>query len=329
MPSKKKTIIEETIPDNASIPELGVRESVTWETEEDVILERIKAQYGETAAVKIKVYKIIAGKGDPVFVFSSTENVDEEILQETYGGGKYALRIFIDGILKHTHFMEVADKPISKQANNNNGDSREQMLREQMAWNQRLLLTILGKPQPIAQQTPLTELVNAANLIKGNGGSNNMDAMITLFTKGLEIGSGKSGDMDWKTALVNTIKEIAPVVTGAIAQVKGGVPMPNNGQVVTAQLLPEQELQKGITFLKGKIVAGLPVGLALDWVVSNAHEYMQFISLAMSKSFEEIVKIDPELANEPYNSWVRQFLEGLKEHFKESATMDDNEQEVS
>ena len=337
---KKKTIIEENIPDangsNSAIPGVDPEsmENVTWDSEEDELLTKIKSQFAGNAAIKIKVYKMISGKSNPVFVFASEENVDEEQLQESYGGGKYALRFFVDGILKHTHYVEVADKPVKLNGNGNGngaGDAhvmQVNMLSQQLQWSQQLLLTLLAKPGPIQQPpTPMSELAQGWAMINGGGGSSkglSAESMITLFTKGLEIGAGKSGDMDWKTAAIQTLKEVVPAITSVVAQVKGVPVVP--ASVIANQapvaVVPDQMLKDGLGFLKPKIIGGMPVGLALDWVISNAADYQQFIAIAMSKSFEDIVKIDPDLANEPFNTWVRQFLDGLKEHFNQSATID-------
>jgi len=333
MPRKKKTIVEETIPDGVSsgiddVSGSGADTSIMWDTEEDELLARIKSQYGGSL-VKVKVYKITPGKSQPVFCFSSEENVDEEQLQETYGGGKYALRFFVENTLKHTAYLEVADKPANKQSANGSAESiQNQMLREQSQWNRDLLLTILGRPSPVNTPTPMNDIAQMWTMIQGNQAkSDNFQAMITLFTKGLELGAGKSGDMDWKTALIQTVREIAPGITNAVVSAQtgaggnGGNGLPNN---MSPALIPDQMLRQGISMLKTRIIAGLPVGLALDWIVTNASDpqYQPFLSAALSKSFEDLVKVDNELANEPYNSWFREFLIGLKDHFKEAGTVE-------
>lgn len=326
----KTTTVREELPETAvnGLDPLPGLENVTWDTQEDEILDRIKAQYGE-APIKIKVYKITTGKANPVFCFESADNVDESTVQESWGGGKYALRFLVEGIIKHTHYIEVADKPIKPGTSQNPNDIESRMLRENMAFTQNLLLSILGKPNPMQPQTPMAEVVQAYQLIhaqNGNGGGGvSVDKMIDLFSRGMEIGAGKSGEMDWKTMLLQTVKELAAPAMSIIAQSKGVEVTNNNPALQNGVVVPDQVLKEGLAFLKQKIVAGLPVGLALDWVIANAADYQQFISAAMSKSFEDIVRIDNELANEPYNSWLRQFLKMLKEHFTAAATEDESE----
>lgn len=334
MARKKQTIVTETLPDfNLNDPIPG-EESILWDTSEDDPLAKVKAQYGGSP-IKIKVYKIVTGKAQPVFCFSSEETVDEEQLQEMYGGGKYALRFFVDNALKHTTYVEVSDKP--QKTNGAGADPASiqiQMLREQSQFSRDLLLGILGRNAPVVSPTPMSDIAAMWGLIHGANPqqSSGLDKMIDLFTKGLEIGASRSdgGNMDWKTALIQTIKEIAPTVTQVVASAKGiNLPsLPNNGGGVPADLqTPTELLKTGIQFLKAKILAGLPVGLALDWIINNAADYQQFLSVALSKPFEDFVAIDNELANEPFNSWMRQLLEGLKENYKETSAPDSETEE--
>lgn len=321
--AKKKTIIEETIPDA-----LGGGPDVTGDftfddTSADTAIDKIKAQYGGNL-VKIKVYKIVTGKSQPVFCFESQEHVDEMQLQNSYGGGSYVLRFFVDGAAKHAERIEVMDKPLSAAQPSTASDIQIQMLREQSMFNRDLLMSVLGRSTPINAPTPMSEIAQMWALIHGmNPGSNSggsFDKLIDVFTKGLEIGSSKGGgEMDWKSALLNTVKEIAPAVTQVIARANG---VPLTAPAIEQPILPEQLLRQGIAMLKTKIMSGLPVGLALDWIVSNSTDvaYQPLLHFALSKSFEDIVQVDNDLANEPYNSWFRQLLAGLKDHFKEAAT---------
>jgi len=328
--AKKRTIIDQTIPDSDVPLETGEQPELTFgaNSEEEELLAGIKKQFA-TSAFKIKVYKIMSGKSQPVFCFSSEDSVDEEQLQDTYGGGKYALRVYVDSVLKQTLYIEVADKPAKLNGPIDSSSVQNQMLRDQLTWNQQIVLAMLGKSGPVTAPTPMADIVSAWQVLHQEKPTSSLDSMITLFTKGLELGmdrSGNGGGSDWKTELLRTVRDVAPSLTQLIprnGQPNGEQPAMPNPQPV---LLPEQVLQQGIDYIKHKIMKGLPVGLALDWIVSNAEDYNQFLQMALSKNFEDFAKIDPELANEPYNSWFRQLLVGLQEHFK-AATQTESEDE--
>lgn len=258
-------------------------------------------------------------------------------MQNTYGGGSYTIEYVYQNGTKRLEHWEIADKPATAETNKPRTieDVQIAMLKEQSQMNRDLLMAVLGRGQnstPMSEIAQIWGLIHGANPnVNGNGGGT-IDKMLSFLEKGIEIGASKGGDgdMDWKKMLITAVREIAPTVTSVIAQAKG-VPMPETiagGEVLA---LPEQQIQKGIATIKKQIIGGMPVGLALDWVVANATEpqYQQLLQLALSKSFDDIVKIDNELANEPYNTWFRQFLEGLKAHFKEQSTTepeDDDQQ---
>src|SRR5262245_51732413 len=134
--AKKKTIIEEQIPDN-TIPGVDAGEFSFGDTEPDLILETIKGKYG-SSRVTIKVYKIVAGP-KPSCQTESDRHISETHLQ-TFGGGLYHLRFFVDGVHKHTEEIEVADKPVTQNQPTTAADIQIQMLREQAQMNRELLM---------------------------------------------------------------------------------------------------------------------------------------------------------------------------------------------
>lgn len=330
--AKKKTIIEEQIPDN-TIPGMTDGEfSFSSDTDSDLLLEKIKGQYG-SSRVHIKVYKIVAGH-TPIFQFKSEEHVDEEQLQQ-YGGGKYALRFFVDGVHKHTEHLEVAEKPTIPYAQPTSAaDIQIQMLREQSQMNRELLMAVIGRATPMSQPTPMAEIASIWGLIHGtnpaNGnGNGGIDKILEVLKIGMELG-GKGGDMDWKSALIGAAKELAPAV---LTVVNKGIPvaLPNgNGNGNPTTMNTDQLLKHGLALIKPRILSGLPVGLVLDWIVANANDpqYQGFLALAIQKDFQDLVNADNEVANEPFNSWLRQFLSGLKEHFKDNTSTDEEPEPI-
>jgi hypothetical protein len=82
------------------------------------------------------------------------------------------------------------------------------------------------------------------------------------------------------------------------------------------------QVQQGITFLKSKIMQGLPVGLALDWIEQNAADYQHIIHAIITQDFAEFAKFDPEIGREPYATWFKSLYDGLRQSFKEATTLD-------
>ena len=311
---KKETIIED-VPDG-TLPE-GANTSPGEFTLDEI--------------TRIKVYKLFPGKSKPSFCFERQDDITETELQNLYGGGSYTIEYINLNGSKRVEHWEIADKP-ADQSNNNKPRTIEDvqiaMLREQSQMNRDLLMAVLGRGNT---STPMSEIAQMWALIQGNSPNGNgggaIDKMLSFLEKGIEIGATKGGDMDWKGMLVSTIKDIAPTVTQVIAQAKG-VPVIEgaNGSV---PMIPDALLKTGIATLKRQIMGGMPVSLALDWIIANANDsqYQPFLAQIVGKSFEDLVKIDPDLANEPFNSWTRQLLAGLQEHFKATATVIEDEDE--
>lgn len=317
--TETKTTVVTDVPDN-TIPGIEGGE-FSFQGDVDSLLEQVK---NKGSRVLIKVHKILAGHR-PIYQFEQDSKVSETQLQQ-HGGGLYTLSYFIDGVRQdYTEEIEVADRP----TNGNQPVTAEtvqiQMLREQSQMNRDLLMAVLGRANPsVPSPTPMSEIATMWGLIHGiapSGNGGGFEKLIEVLKTGIELGSrGNGGEMDWKTALISSLKEIAPSVVQVVAASKG-VEMP---QIASSQTQletnPEQLLKQGLTLLKPRILGGLPVGLALDWVVANANDptIQPFLSIAVKKQFQDLAQADPEVANEPYNTWLRQFLEGLKEHFKEA-----------
>src|ERR1700704_3844242 len=294
MAKTKTTTIKEQLPDDS----LSGIDPNLFPLMDDELLTKIKAEY-PTSLVKVKAYKIVTGKSQGVFCFESEDKIEESQLQE-WGGGRYALRFYADGLLKHTVYFEVADKP--QKPGTNTAPDEVRLLREQIAWNQQMILAFLGRNTPVTPPTPMQDIVAAWSLLNQNKPANGFDTMSTLFVKGLELGMDHNGGGDWKGELIRTVKDIAPAIINAATPAKNGDSMPQ------IAINPDLLIKQGLDFMKTKVVSGLPVGLALDWIVANSNDpqYQQFMKLALGKSWEDLCKIDPELNNEPFKTWFTQ-----------------------
>ena len=346
--AKKKTIIEEQIPDGQSPDTAGT----IWGDDDDVS-EQLKQQYG--VDIRVKIYKVVPGISQPRYCYTdATENFKnpEETLQNSgYGGGKYVV-VWINNENKRLFekTYEIADRPVSEKKEMTVSDIQIQMLREQSQMNRDLLMAVLGRSNG---SSPLSEVAQMWNIMKGTpgGGGGALETMLTLFTKGLELGASKSGDMDWKTALIQTGKDMIPPILNLtqsiIARNSGngnGQPIPMNppsamyGETAMDQNAPtparedaqaEQILKASLGWIKQRIMQGFQVSLAFEWIINNANDpqWQPLIKFVMAKTPEEMAKLDSELANEPFKSWIMELQKALKEHYAEqlSDEGDDND----
>src|SRR5262245_55475107 len=166
MMAKKRTIVEETIPDTPQTED--VPKIVAWS--------------------KIKVFKVVPGLSQRQFCFSRNTDVDEEALQaSSYGGGRYEVDYLdADGITVQTITQEIAALPVTQQPSTPES-IQIQMLREQSQMNRDLLMAVLGTGNNRAQ-TPMSELAQMWGVMHGTGnGSNGATSMIDVFIKGLEM----------------------------------------------------------------------------------------------------------------------------------------------
>lgn len=307
--AKKRTIIEQTIPDQPLEEGGSVSPEITWN--------------------KIKVFKIMPGRVQPVYCFSSTTDIDEETLQSSsFGGGRYDVQYLLDSEILFTKTYEIAEPPQPPQPQTPES-IQMQMYKEQSQMNRELLLAVLGQGGAHAT-TPMNELANmwaimSGHVPNGNGGG---DKMIDVFMKGIELAGKVNGDMDWKSALIQTVREIAPTAAQAFVSAKTGVPMQEIPTAVAAQpnpaeplpvLTPEALLKPALQSIKPLIMAGLSVDSAVEWVQIHAQnpQYQELIKFAMSKTIDDLIAIDPDCGNEPYKKWLQGFIVAIKDNFTE------------
>lgn len=294
MPRKKKTIVEETIPDDT--PETG--EDLT-----DVI------------CVLTKVYKVNAGGKS--FCFQTTEPVDEVSIQVQYPtGGKFIVQEFnnLNHVIGTTH-IDIEPKPIATSVNGNNGDIHTRLLLDELAHNRMMVLKLIeglaaGRSQQ-QEHTPLGELAQAMQVVNEMSGKSNP---VDLIVKGMELGMKSSGGTDWKAELVSAAKDVIP----AAVQLVGNRQIPQ-GQTPMMITAPTPSLMKtGIDWLKPQILAGMTTDLAIGWVIQNAKDPLcnQLIANALKdNALNSFIEVDPELANEPYKTWFESAIQLLKDEY--------------
>src|SRR5574342_835598 len=117
MPRKKKTIIEESIPDNILTTEEG--ESVLLD---ETPIDEYFESFGEEPFL-MKVYKITSTGSS--FVFSSTEKpnavtFESSIQDRCPSGGKFVIRFYKNNrIVEPSRHVEIEPRPIAVTSNSN------------------------------------------------------------------------------------------------------------------------------------------------------------------------------------------------------------------
>ena len=305
MPRKKRTIVEETLPD---------------------VKEETSDEFG-SLIVLTKVHKL--NGADRAFCFQSDTPVDEVTLQNMYPlGGKFIVTEYnsANELVGNPTVLTIEAKPNAVQpaTGGSSEDIRTRMLMEELAFTRNMMLQMINgvfSKQSQVAGTPLGELAQAMQVIHQISPQNNS---ADLILKGMELGMKANGSGgDWKTALVDTAKDIAPVVVQAFSTARAQQPQGQHTMIAT----PQAMLKQGLDWLKPRIVGGMEVDLAVGWVIQNANDPMcQQLLTHAAQGIEAFVAVDPEIANEPYKTWFTTAIVNLRQWYAaQSADQDDNE----
>lgn len=313
MPRKKRTIIDESLPDDKP--------------------ETLENDIQDFVVVATKVYKINGTTRS--FCFQSNEPVDEVVIQtQRPDGGKFVALEYnsMSQLLNTVHF-DIEPKVTLIPPTNGNGhsatDIQIQMLRDDLLWSRQMLMQLLANKSNGGEQTPLVDLVTALTGLHAMapGGKDPIDLLI----KGMELGrKSNGGETDWKETLVSTVKEAALPAIQAFSQMRQQpVVIQNSEQPMLTPATPQALMQKGIVWLKSQILSGLDPELAIEWLLRNATDptYQPFIENAIRGDINNFIAVDPEIGNEPYKSWFNHAIQLLKDEYArqqnpDSADMD-------
>lgn len=311
---KKRTIIEESLPDT---PLEGTAEpsefDVSMEAVEDAdTLKSVLSQFGETNLVLKILRKSPTG---PEFCYQ-TDSLDEQFIQQNFGGGDYTVRIFINGIFKHAINIKIANRLI-----NPNNPVVSSPTDRHSEFLEKALLALLGRetPVPTQQATPVGELAQAMTQLHqlNGGGSDRSEKMIETLIKGFELGKDLSaaGTGDWKSELIGAVKHVLPEIMGAYSGMKQGIPPGTNP--VPAVNDPNVMLRSGIAYLKKKAISGVDPMLFVDFVAANADEeqYQGLIHAVLTKDYSDFAAIDPEIGTAPFIEWFKPLYDGIRSAF--------------
>lgn len=310
---KKRTIIEESLPDT---PLDGTAEpsefDVSMEAVEDAdTLKSVLAQFGETNLVLKILRKSPTG---PEFCYQ-TDSLDEQFIQQNFGGGDYTVRIFINGLFKHAINIKIANRLVDNHTTVANSTDRHSEFLE------KALLALLGRESPVQNTTtPVGELAQAMTQLHqlNGGGGDRSEKMIETLIKGFELGKDLAGGGtgDWKTELIGAVKHVLPEIMGAYTGMKQGIPPGVAGNVPVAND-PHTMLRAGIAYLKKKAIAGVDPMLFVDFVAANADEeqYQGLIHAVLTKDYADFAAIDPEIGTEPFIQWFKPLYDGIRSAF--------------
>lgn len=301
MPRKKRTIVEETIPD--AIPE-----------NEDI---------SDIVCTLTKVYKLNAGSKS--FCFQSTEPVDEVMIQAQYpSGGKFIVLEYnsMNQPLNTSH-IEIEPKQLSVVANGNSDDIRTRMLMEELAFTRNMMLQMINGVFSGKSQVSATPLGEIAQVMQVMNEMSPKTSPVDLIIKGMELGSKATGGTDWKAELVSAAKDVIPAVVSTM----GAVRQTQQVQQTMIAQTPAALIKQGIEWLKPKIISGMSPDLAVGWVIQNANDPLcqQLLTHAIQGDVNTFIQIDSEISNEPYQSWFTTAIQMLKDEFNAAQSSDSDD----
>lgn len=278
--------------------------------------------------VLTKVHRILAN-GKRAFAFQTETEVDEVVIQDRYPqGGSFGVERFnelgqsIERVVIDIDAKPMIGNPTTGTPANGN-DLVTQMLLNELSWMRQTMTNMIMKNNDSGEKSTIGEMVTALQGLNGLvGGKDPMD----LFIKGMDMASKfkNGGEVDWKTQLLDVVKETAGPAIQAFTMAQRNVNTNGNGngeQPMRIVKTPEQELKEGIDWLKKKILGGLTSELAVDWIVQNANDpsYQPIIATAINGGVDAFIALDAEIGNEPFKTWFTNAIEELKGIYAEQS----------
>lgn len=295
---KKKTIIEEVLPDNNET-----------ENNDDI---------SDIIVTLSKVYK--SNNGRKSFCFQSEKPVDEVELQTQYPTGGSFIVYEYNGLNQLVNTMHYDIEPksmVNVQAAGNASNGTEiqiRMLFDELNWTRQMLMQQLTNNKSNGGVLELVQALQGIHSLAPAGKD-----PIELLIKGMELGSKNSGAGDWKTELLQTAKEVIPPALQAISMQKQIPDGNGNGYQPMIAASSDMMLKQSLQWIKSRIIAGMDTGLAVSWIIQNANDpqYQPLLSKAIQGNLDSWIEIDPELGNEPYRTWFTTALNQIKDWYAE------------
>lgn len=264
--------------------------------------------------VLIKVSKL--SRTGAEYCFSTEGEINEDFIQEQFGGGRYLCKIFVNGIYRKPFHLNIAERRKNPDAPHGGmADQTIQFLKEQIAD----LRSQLGN----RNSTPVGELADAMLKLQqlSGGGAGANQSQMEWFMKGLEFARERTtekGD-DW----TGIVREAIPVVTEMMKNTRG-IKSDNPGGNPPAQ--PQRALKEpdtsdlirdGIAYLKKQALRGIDPILMVDLAAVNADDpkFEPVLHFALSSDVSALAAYDPDVIRPPLSKWFEQFLDGLRQAF--------------
>lgn len=356
MPRKKKTtteIIEDL--DQVAAEANQAAEAIPIEAEpertqvEDDVINFLSAFAGQPVIVKI--HRHTAGGKLEYVSEGDLDTVNEKMIQDSFGGGRYRLMIYSTekpGIIAnrtlHISGVSKINQPppppdlktdptltlLQMQIENMNQQNRQ---------NQEMMLKMIEQFGHVAGGRPesasLPELIESMGTLKtfltpppSSSPLDLLSGILPLATKLIDLGAGRPASESsggFGDTLKDIIKEVPNLMRG-FAMAKSQAPAP----VVSgpAQIPPppgqRQALDPAdpavapvlgyIGFLKTRCLQGQDVSLWIDTVLATLDtEQSDLVIKLLDRPYEEIAIIDPDLLDIKYRSWFENFFGGLKD----------------
>jgi hypothetical protein len=307
MPRKKRTIVDEILPDDQQRSE---------EHENDI---------SDIVIVLTKVYRVNPN-GKRAFSFQTSEPVDEVMIQERCpNGGSFAVFEYNstgEVINSTTHDIEPRTTTATANSTSAPSDIHVQMLQNQLQFAQQMVLQLLGNRG--SESTPVREIVSAIKDMHSISGGNGKDP-VDMIIKGMELANkanGNGGTGDWKSELISTAKEAIGPVVQALSARPPQQPQTGEIQMIPANTnTPDAIIRDAIKWLKSKILFGLTPDLAVDWILQNGNDsqYQPILATAVHGTVDNFIAIDTEIGNEPYRTWFTTAIQMIKDSYAEQS----------
>lgn len=310
--------------------------------QQEETIEALIAQFGG-GEVQVKIYKQLPGGVESYWYTAAPDQVDEERIRAANGGhgGQFVLKIMSGGEFRKAIPMSLSDAPgsagITPGAAGGN-DAVLQMMLSRMTTLETLLLSKNNNGG--GEREPMSEMVMALkHMHEMTANQQPKEMPVDTLMKCIELGKqlGAQPSDDWKTILLEVLREVAPVAAplligmtrapGANGTERPSLPEASpEAQQVEKQKQLEANLKAGIVYLKKKCMIGADPGLYIDFISDNVdiEEYAQLVSIATTQDFSVFASVDSELEGPPYNAFFRAIYDGLRSNFIKPDTVAGN-----
>jgi hypothetical protein len=302
--------------------------------QQEETIEALVSQFGG-GEVQVKIYKQLPGGIESYWYTAAPDQVDEERIRAANGGhgGQFVLKIMAGGEFRKSIPMNLSDAPgslgITPGAAGGN-DAVLQMMLNRMTTLETLLLA-KNNNGALAEREPMSEMVAALKHMHEMTSSQQPKEMpVDTLLKCIELGKsiGAQPSDDWKTILLEVLREVAPVAGPLLASMARGngangtekPSLPDASpevQQMEKQKQLEANLKAGIAYLKKKCMIGADPGLYIDFISDNVdiEEYAQLVHIATTQDFSVFASVDAELEQPAYQSFFRSIYDGLRFNF--------------